>query len=419
MADTKITSLLTPQVTTNPATDVLPIVNIADTLMASSGSTRKITVNSLLGAGGTATLASATITGDLTVDTSTLKVDSTNDVVLIGSATKATYGANKLEVRGASISDASLGANNTGNLAILTTDSQAIDTGGVLSLGGGFNGTTPYMFAGIAGRKETATNAIAQGYLQLFTTNVSNGVTERYRIAGDGVHTWRNVGGVAGTAMTLNSTGLGVGGSVTNKLTLTNTAGVGSVSFLSTGTTTSYNIGQFSNSGGSLYFGVDNSGGTFFTNSTAYSSIIGSSNSTNLNLITNSIVRAIFDTSGNVGIGVTPSVRLHALTASLIGARFESTSVSNSSLIDFKDASTTSTAKVMVGSKGDSLQLYSGGNVSATLDSSSNLILQSSATPATLTTNGQLTVNATSNTNLRFSYRGSDGTTRVANITLA
>jgi hypothetical protein len=53
------------------------------------------------------------------------------------------------------------------------------------------------------------------------------------------------------------------------------------------------------------------------------------------------------------------------------------------------------------------------------LDASGNLILQSSATPATLTTNGQLTVNATSNTNLRFSYRGSDGVTRVANITLA
>jgi hypothetical protein len=34
---------------------------------------------------------------------------------------------------------------------------------------------------------------------------------ERYRIAGDGVATWSNVGGVAGTAMTLNSTGLGVG----------------------------------------------------------------------------------------------------------------------------------------------------------------------------------------------------------------
>jgi hypothetical protein len=54
-----------------------------------------------------------------------------------------------------------------------------------------------------------------------------------------------------------------------------------------------------------------------------------------------------------------------------------------------------------------------------TLDVNGNLILLSSNTPATLATNGQLTVNATSNTNLRFSYRGSDGTTRIANITLA
>ena len=54
-----------------------------------------------------------------------------------------------------------------------------------------------------------------------------------------------------------------------------------------------------------------------------------------------------------------------------------------------------------------------------TLDASGNLILLSSNTPATLTTNGQLTVNATSNTNLRFSYRGSDGVTRTANLTLA
>jgi hypothetical protein len=49
--------------------------------MAASGTTKKITSNQILGAGGTATLASATITGDLTVDTSTLKVDSANDRV--------------------------------------------------------------------------------------------------------------------------------------------------------------------------------------------------------------------------------------------------------------------------------------------------------------------------------------------------
>jgi len=48
-----------------------------------------VTVNQILGAGGTATLASATITGDLTVDTNVLKVDTTNNRVGILTATPA------------------------------------------------------------------------------------------------------------------------------------------------------------------------------------------------------------------------------------------------------------------------------------------------------------------------------------------
>jgi hypothetical protein len=76
---------------------------------------------------------------------------------------------------------------------------------------------------------------------------------------------------------------------------------------------------------------------------------------------------------GNVGIGVTPSIRLHVSTTALIAARLESTSASNASLIDFKDPSTTASAKVMVGSNGDALRLFSGGNLSATLDASGNV----------------------------------------------
>ena len=83
MADTKITAL-TAITTVDPAVDVFPIVDVSDTTMAASGTTKKITSNQLLGAGGTATLASASITGDLTVDTSTLKVDSSNNIVGVG-----------------------------------------------------------------------------------------------------------------------------------------------------------------------------------------------------------------------------------------------------------------------------------------------------------------------------------------------
>ena len=66
MADTKITAL-TALTAADPANDVIPIVDVSDTTMAASGTTKKISVNNILGASGTATLASATITGNLTV----------------------------------------------------------------------------------------------------------------------------------------------------------------------------------------------------------------------------------------------------------------------------------------------------------------------------------------------------------------
>jgi hypothetical protein len=65
MPDTKITALAAIT-TVDPAADVLPIVDISDTSMAASGTTKKVTINQILGASGTATLASATITGNLT-----------------------------------------------------------------------------------------------------------------------------------------------------------------------------------------------------------------------------------------------------------------------------------------------------------------------------------------------------------------
>jgi len=91
MPDSKITALTSIGASTDPANDPLVLVDVSDTSMAASGTTKKVTLNQLLGAGGTATLASATISGDLTVDTSTLKVDSTNDNVIVG-ATSAIGG---------------------------------------------------------------------------------------------------------------------------------------------------------------------------------------------------------------------------------------------------------------------------------------------------------------------------------------
>ncbi len=86
MADSKITALTSISTSSDPANDPLVIVDVSDTSMAATGTTKKVTLNQLLATSPTATLASATITGDLTVDTNVLKVDTTNDRVGIGTA---------------------------------------------------------------------------------------------------------------------------------------------------------------------------------------------------------------------------------------------------------------------------------------------------------------------------------------------
>ena len=119
-----------------------------------------------------------------------------NNIVVPGTATitgALTAGGNSVIGTG-SVQNAAAGR---GNLTIGGT------TGAILNLSIG-NADTGYI-------QHDATdiyfsNRIAAGSL-FFQTNS----TTRYRIASDGVATWSNVGGVAGTAMTLNATGLGVG----------------------------------------------------------------------------------------------------------------------------------------------------------------------------------------------------------------
>jgi hypothetical protein len=153
--------------------DVLPIVDISDTTMAASGTTKKITSNQILGAGGTATLASATITGDLTVRTNKLTV--TNTGVGIGTASPVFA----LDVIGGDMR---------------------------MSLNQQF-----YLYYGSA-TNYASLRTDNSGNVQVFTGLSSP--ANRFQIANDGVCTWSEVGGVAGTAMTLNSTGLGVKGTI-------------------------------------------------------------------------------------------------------------------------------------------------------------------------------------------------------------
>ena len=65
MPDSKITAL-TALTAADPAVDMFPIVDVSDTTMAASGTTKRISINNILACSPSATLASATITGDLT-----------------------------------------------------------------------------------------------------------------------------------------------------------------------------------------------------------------------------------------------------------------------------------------------------------------------------------------------------------------
>jgi hypothetical protein len=159
MADLKI-SQLTAITTLTPATDVLPVVDV-------TGTTKKITTNQLLGAGGTATLASATITGDLTVRTNKLLVNSSG----VGFGVTPSYPVDVL---------------STGVIAQFLRD-LAVDTGIQIQADNG--------------------GAIIQT-IGTHTLSFYTNFAERYKIDSTGVSTW-SVGG--SEAMRLNSTGLGIG----------------------------------------------------------------------------------------------------------------------------------------------------------------------------------------------------------------
>jgi hypothetical protein len=271
MADSKITAL-TALTAADPANDMIPIVDVSDTPPA-SGNTKRISINNLLACSPSATLASATITGDLTVDTSTLKVDSANNRVGIGTASPAA--------------------------------GYALDVRGILAAGN----SAGTIIGGISFSSRPEIGAISNHNLGLIANN-----TTMHLITPAGVFDWYD--GAGGTRMTLNSTGLGVGVTPTNKLTI----GTGS-----------------------------------FNSNTA---------------------------SGSASLYATVSQGLVALADGFVfGTR--------------------------------------AGVKRLDVDTSGNIISNLTSTAPTLSDNGFMVFNLTSNTNLMISVRGTDGFTRTANLTLA
>ena len=321
MADSKITALTSISTSTDPANDPLVIVDVSDTSMAATGTTKKVTLNQLLGASGTATLASATITGDLTVDTSTLKVDSANNRVGIGTATPAAA----LDVQGSSL-----------RLQVQSSSNGAYATWKYI--GKNSTGTTVNFEQGL--------NIAADNAFELYD-NQNTQLVSRYVSGVSGAHSWFLTGT---TAMTLNSTGLGVGVSPSYKLDV-----------LSTGVIAQFLRDLTVDTG--IQLQADNSG-----------SIIKCIGNQGLRFNVSSADAVTFDSSGNVGIGVTPSARFHSKAGAVTQGGIIETTGANA-LLSFADAGTSSYTRVQLGSSGNNLAAFINSVQAMTLDASGILAI--------------------------------------------
>jgi len=85
---------------------------------------------------------------------------------------------------------------------------------------------------------------------------------------------------------------------------------------VSTSATTGYQAIQLANTGGNGVWILGSSTGTnIFSNGSAYATQIGTLNDSILQFGTNSLIRATISSAGNVGIGGTPTAKLHVFTA--------------------------------------------------------------------------------------------------------
>lgn len=126
----------------------------------------------------------------------------------------------------------------------------------------------------------------------------------------------------------------------------------------------------------------------------------------------------VSDGAGNVGIGTaSPAVRLD-VRGSAPSARLFDTAGGNSLASLTADAAGAVLEAGFVSTPTD-MVFKTSSAVRMRLTAAGDLVLDAGRAPPALTVNGSVVFNFTSDTNLRISARGSDGTTRVANITLA
>jgi hypothetical protein len=386
--------------------------------MAASGTTKKVTLNNLLACSPTATLASLNVTGS-SIPANGLYLPTTNTLEFSANSL-AHYRSAPLGVF--SWYDGAGGTRMTLNatgLGVGVSPSYKLDVAGIVRIGGSVN---PSM------RLETGTNT---GFIDYNNTRLAlhAGSLPIDFVAGNTVK------------MTLDTSGnVGVGGSpVASKVEVyssnTGTSGLAEANALkveNNNATVGNAAGLFLSQSGTAGCGVaaiatSRTGGSrtsdlalyYYNQSTSSSPIEG--------------IR--LNSSGNVGIGQTPSDKLNVRVSPASGAFAGMTVNDSTNVIGLMITGSAynsfgvgaNSGWLYAGTNNMSIGPYGAGYVSIVssgaerirfaADGNAYMTLQ--GTVPTIPNNAQMVFNLTSNTNLRISVKGSDGTTRTANITLA
>ena len=282
MADVKITAL-TVLTAADPINDAIPIVDVSNISMAASGTTSRISINNLLSSSPTATGA-LTVTGLVTA----------GSAAITGAATVGTT----LGVTGVStLASASVTGDLTVRTNQLVVNSSGVGVGTTPSAWSGIGPAIQVEQASLLSESSNQLYLTANGYFAGGQWNYINNASadQYYQIAGS--HVWRNgTGGSPGTTigwstlMTLNSTGLGVGGGPSYKLDVTDNS-----------TNIQARLNSSNNNGTSLQFVNTGTSGRTWQIGTGFAVTAGHFE---IYDATAAVNRLSIDSSGNVGIGV-------------------------------------------------------------------------------------------------------------------
>jgi hypothetical protein len=274
MADTKITAL-TALTAADPANDVIPIVDVSDTTMAASGTTKKISINNLLS-------SSPTASGALTV----------TGLVTAGSA--AITGA--LDAARLNVTAATIPANG---MYLVTTNKIGFSTNSIQRLnidatGNIVNSTTTTQDGFI--NFNNSIDGGDLGYVGNARAFITGGATSSLGLRGSSSIQFSIA---ANLGMTLDSTGLGIGVSPGSAIGNLQVGGSSNANLYTQQGTDTVRMGVRASGRTGILF--DSSNATY-TNRAWYLDNVGSSGSLiigrqGLDVIT-------FDNVGNMGVGV-------------------------------------------------------------------------------------------------------------------